>query len=254
MNQKRSNARFHLFREKQFMILGRRWIFAPLLAAAVAGPALLMNDSQDQASSSSMASASASLASWLQGDASTESSVMTTDGPLHEDEAQMLDPQSIAYAPGAVDFREAFRFDAKPEWLEKNWRLISTVHSLDGIQGYRVPLVTGPNPHDLTGALTYYFSEKGLCERITFYGTTADATKITQVATEDFQLKPDNKLGRGVYSTRFAWQVRSLLAIESVSQASTFAGQRRFQVSLELNNPKGVFTLSPEMSSIVQSR
>ena len=117
-----------------------------------------------------------------------------------------------------------------------------------------MPLVTGPNPQDITGALTYYFNGQGLCERITFYGYATDPSRIIHLATETFGLSANRDLGKGIYSKVFSRRVRSFLAIEAATNVVSRSAQKKSQITFEINNPKGKFNLSPEVSRIVANR
>ena len=264
--------------------MGKRWLFAPLLAAAVAGPAAFIDDGKQNTQSSQTESSDnpiSSVQAWLTGGpsaagdsadlqrssqnpysgtqtASLDGSIrdgsllpadLSADGILFNDEAAMLDRESILYAPGAVDLRQAFRFDASPQWLQQNWPRVSTIQSLDGLNGIRVPFVSGPNQNDVTGALSYYFDRQGTCERITFYGYSGDPTRITQMAIGHFRMTADASLGGGFYTGRYSRSIRNLLALQPESQSTD---QRRYQVTLEINNPQGRYQLSPEASRLVQ--
>lgn len=238
--------------------MGKRWIFAPLLAAAVAGPPLLMHEEGKNTTGDVTQSASFPDQFWQGQNNLGLTTQIPGESPaiagLSDEEAALLDPNRITYSPGAIDFREAFRFDANPQWLQKNWPHVSSSPSLDGYAGYRVPLVTGPNPQDITGALTYYFNNKGLCERITFYGYAADPSRIIHLATETFGLSASRDLGSGTYTGMYSRRVRSFLAIDAATNVVSQSAQKKAQITFEVNNPKGKFMLSPEVSRIVESR
>ena len=83
---------------------------------------------------------------------------------------------------------DVFRMDVTKEWVYQRWPRKSTSLGTLDLYGVRVPLVTGPQLHDLAGALTYYFGPSGRVERITFRGRTGDTTQIVTVATQRFGL------------------------------------------------------------------
>jgi len=251
--------------------MSRRWIFAPLLAAAVAAPAVLMDKkggTETQNENGDFDTGDFTVGHFTGGDfgandytaaisAAGGNGIVQADPRLDRltaDEAEMLNPNSISYAPGARDFREVFRFDANPAWLQKNWPLVTRSQSLDGLASYRVPLVTGPNPNDLTGALTYYFNNKNVCERISFYGFTADASRVIQLGTETFGLKADKNFGSGIYTSQFGRKVRSVLVIENPAIILKDEAQPRIPVMIELNNPYGKYSLSPETQGTFNNR
>lgn len=245
--------------------MSKRWLFAPLLATAVAAPAMLMDkksatDAQNE--NGNFAAGDFAPSDFAANDFSA--TLTGAGGPgfvqndprlngLTAEEAEMLNPNSISYAPGATDFREVFRFDGNAAWLQKNWPVVTCSRSLDGLTSYRVPLVTGPNPHDLTGALTYYFNNKNFCERISFYGFTGDATRVIQLGTETFGLNADRNLGSGIYTCQFGRKVRSVMVIEYAAIIVKDESQRRIPVMIELNNPYGKYLLSPETQEMIHN-
>ena len=57
-------------------------------------------------------------------------------------------------------FSEVIRFDIKPSWVTKRWARVSSSLAELGLEGYRVPVVTGADVNDLAGSLTYYFDKQ----------------------------------------------------------------------------------------------
>ena len=235
----------------------RRWLFIPLLAAAVAGPPILMQEERGEDGATAKADAGSFLDFFHSKDDGNridlEKASSNNPNALHQDEIDLLDRNSLAYAPGARDFREVFRFDANTQWLQNNWPRISIVASREDYTGYRVPLVTGPNPDDLTGSLTFYFDRTNMCQRISFSGVVSDPNRLLRFARDTFQMQPEQRLGPGIYTTEVARQVRSLLAIESPKVLYADQSQQTLNVTLELNNPRGNFRLSQELQAMVRS-
>ena len=175
-----------------------------------------------------------------------------TNGQTATQSTQTFDKQSPAYAPMVFDFREVFRFDVNPEWLKQNWQRVSVVKSLDGLTGYRVALVTGPNRDDLTGSMTYFFNHLGGVERLIFTGTSWEKERIVYVAQNYFQLRPDPQLGAGFLTARHRNELKSVFKIEA--PWTIYADpkkQKQFKINFELNNARGQYRLSPEMTSFV---
>jgi hypothetical protein len=75
-------------------------------------------------------------------------------------------------------FEKVFRFDLTPRMVTERWSRLSTGLGDVNLQGYRVPLVTGTDPTDLAGSLTYYFDSTPRMRRITFLGSTGDPARI----------------------------------------------------------------------------
>lgn len=83
-------------------------------------------------------------------------------------------------------FEEVFRFDYTPRMVTERWSRLSTGLGDVNLQGYRVPLVTGTEPTDLAGSLTYYFDSQPRLRRITFLGSTGDPARIIEFMVRQF--------------------------------------------------------------------
>lgn len=83
-------------------------------------------------------------------------------------------------------FADVFRFDLTPRMITERWSRLSTGLGDVNLQGYRVPLVTGTEPTDLAGSLTYYFDSRPRLRRITFLGATGDPAKIIDFVVRQF--------------------------------------------------------------------
>jgi hypothetical protein len=107
------------------------------------------------------------------------------------------------------------------------------------LAGYRVPLVTGPNPHDLAGSMTYYFNAKQEVQRITFVGTTGDPAALVALATRRFGFVAVPSPGPGVYTYQIRWRnrPRSELRLRTAEVIRADVPFQRFDVDLEINLP-----------------
>jgi hypothetical protein len=139
------------------------------------------------------------------------------------------------------DFGELFRFDVTTGWIMSRWSRVSTGMSQLQLQGYRVPLVTGTAKDDLAGALTYYFGPEQRVKKITFNGTTGDATRLVKLlATQyNFQRRMANDSGLFVYEApNKEGDVHSVLRIRPTSVVKANQPYQRFHVDLLLNPPE----------------
>ena len=145
-------------------------------------------------------------------------------------------PESIPlYGPADV-----FRFDLSPDWVVNHWPRVSAGLAYLELQGYRVPLVTGTAEDDLAGALTYYFNPRQQLQRITFRGTTGNATGLVALVTSRFGLvrRLTNDASVFVYeipgphgkATSFLWVRPAPVVKESDPH-------RRFEVALVIERP-----------------
>jgi hypothetical protein len=85
---------------------------------------------------------------------------------------------------------QVFRFDLTPQWVASRWPRVSTVAGSDPDQlGMRVVLVTGTQPDDIAGSLTYYFDRHHQMQRITFTGLTRDPRRLLASVVTPYRLK-----------------------------------------------------------------
>ena len=91
--------------------------------------------------------------------------------------------------PPPVAIEEVFRFDVTPAWVTSRWPRVSTVAGEPKQLGMRVPLVSGTQPHDVAGSLTYFFDEHHQLKRITFTGMTADPRRLLAATVAPFGLQ-----------------------------------------------------------------
>ncbi len=124
-------------------------------------------------------SASAIFAPGAETDAASAASPEPA-GPAAEPALPRLEGESVD------DLAGVFRFDITPGWVIQRWPRVSTGLADPRLEGYRVPLVTGTDPADLAGALTYYFDPDQKVQRITFRGTTGDVRELARLLTERF--------------------------------------------------------------------
>ena len=139
------------------------------------------------------------------------------------------------------DLTEVLRFDATPAWIMSRWSRVSTVPADVRLQGYRVALVTGTNPDDLAGALTYYFGPDLKVQRIKFVGATGDPSKLVNVVTRRYGLTRKTTRDAGVFLYQRTWNNDpvSELEIRPAAVVRTEAPLTRFRVNLEINQLDG---------------
>jgi len=146
---------------------------------------------------------------------------------------------SLAGAPLA-DLAEVFRFDVSQAWIYSRWLQVSTASAVPGMQGYRVPLVTGTQETDLAGSLTYYYNAKQRLRRITFQGTTGNPARVIQLVQTRFSLKQVYSDGPSVYlfQTEKRGDRQCELRIQPALVVDQANPHRRFFVSLRLDHPQ----------------
>jgi hypothetical protein len=167
--------------------------------------------------------------------------------------AERVDTKSIEFTPMIGNLAEVFRFDVTPAWIKSYWPRVTVAHGAEDLICYRVPLVTGPNPFDLTGSLTYSFDANMRVQRIAFHGFTEDPTRIVYHAKQVHGLGLDKIIGNGWYSKRFGQDVKSVLGLQHGVHASGFDSSPQTQVTMEINHPYGSYRLSRETQQAVDA-
>ncbi len=134
---------------------------------------------------------------------------------------------------------EVLRFDLTPGFVTQRWpRVTVSSHELN-LQGFRVPLVTGTDPDDLAGALTYYFNYERRLQRITFAGTTGDYRRLLHLLTAHygFVSRPTNTPNVILFEVPSSGTAASYLWVRPVDVLRADQPLNRFQVTLVLERP-----------------
>jgi hypothetical protein len=145
-------------------------------------------------------------------------------------------------APRPVPMNQVFRFDVTNAWVMGQWPRVSTRLADIDSQGYRVALITGTQPWDLAGALTYYFNKDQRVERITFRGTTGDTRPLVTLLCNEhrFVRKLTDDPGVHLYEVVDRGQSISQLRIMARSVLYNNEPNNRFQIDLVLQRPSWV--------------
>lgn len=169
-----------------------------------------------------------------------------------------LEPRAYGTEPGAelppitgiplTHLGEILRFDIDHRWVMSRWGRVATVPS-GNLLGLRVSVVTGTEIDDLTGVMTYYFDDRQVLQRISFYGRTGDDRKLVGLLTQYYALKPEPNLAAGLYLTRWNGRAVSVLQIQYAPVIMADAPHSRLDVAMELNRPSNAFGLSEEFQT-----
>ncbi len=150
---------------------------------------------------------------------------------------------------------QLFDFNIQPEWITYHWPRVSADLLSGDLAGMRVPLVSGTNPHDLAGSLSYYFDRQRTLQRIDFLGSTGDPGYLIGAVEAQYQLQPVPTLGGGLFLTGDADNVDTITSALRLRQAPVIRESeplRRYLVRLELNRPGSDRRLSPEFATILR--
>jgi hypothetical protein len=142
---------------------------------------------------------------------------------------------SAADLPGSVPLQEALRFDATPEWIASRWPRVTSVADDAALTGLRVPLVSGTEPTDVAGSLTYYFDSQRQVERITLLGVTGDHSRLVALVCGKFGLRPSQTPGAEVYVAGHSSAPASTLRIANLPLGHVATSTARLQLVLDLH-------------------
>ena len=167
---------------------------------------------------------------------------------------QLQQQPQTAVGGGVVnDLREVLRFDIVPGWLPQRFARVTTVTSNVQMDGLRVPLITGTQPKDIAGSLTYYFDASQALKRINLHGLTGDPTQLITLMVQFYQLKPEQSLGGQLFTSRWNNRVTSVMQIAPAPIIYAGADHSKYIIFLELNQPSSHYAISEEASEILRT-
>jgi hypothetical protein len=221
----------------------RRGMFFFLAIGAAIGVPYFANEwtkvKQAVGAQGTSATTSANPSTAAIGGSSTDPATATPDGspgqpaisglPATDDEIN---------TPPLVELTDALRFDVTPSWILGRWPRVTAGLPDEGLQGYRVALVSGTQEDDVAGSLTYYFNSNHVCQRITFQGTTGDARKLISlmITRYGFQRETSSDPGMWLYDIRWNGHATSELQIRPARIIRATAPTARFEIRLALND------------------
>ena len=133
-----------------------------------------------------------------------------------------------------------FRFDITPEWVEQNWDFVTACVGPMNLQGYRVSLVTGSSPDDLTGVLTYYFDNHKQLQQIQFQGTTGHLGRLTTMLRQQFHMSQRvvNDPSLTIFETPASFRgSKNIMEARAPMVIKSDQLYHRFEIYLQLNRP-----------------
>lgn len=161
-------------------------------------------------------------------------------------------PDANLVGPPVGHLGEVLRFDITPRWVTDRWPRVTATLAEQGLEGLRVPVVTGTNLDDLAGSLTYYFNRFHQLQRLTFEGYTGDERKLVSVVTQHYDLRPEPTLDAGMYVARWNNRPTSILRVARAPIMTHDSPHSHFHVLLELNRPSMEFGLSDQARLILE--
>ncbi len=171
-----------------------------------------------------------------------------SDAPAPGPGTPVAPPRQAPLAGPAVrDFGDVLRFDVDPHWVLAHWPHVGTATEQPHLKGYRVPLCTGTQVHDLAGSLTYYFNAQQQVQRLVFHGTTGDFRPLAAWATRHYPLRRVPTQPAGMHLFRGTWNGRatSELCITPAPVVQAQLPHRRYEVHLLLERPEQYKLFAP---------
>jgi hypothetical protein len=233
-------------------MFSRRFLFLPVLAAAIGVPYALMSDG--------LSNLTQTASSWLGGSAADgQTAALLAELPAGGSGAG-VDPRTGGATGSAAmlldggpvhDLGEVINFAVSPQWVTARWPRVSTVLSELEFEGMRVPLVTGPNTDDLAGSLTYYFDKDHRVRRIAFDGATGDPQRLIALVQQQYGLQPAPSLSAALYVTMWNSTPRSALLVAHPSVIDAGTPHLRYNVKLEINLPSAPYKMSDEFQKLL---
>lgn len=268
-------------------MFGKHSLFLLLLLAAVLGPMAYYNDWPNMLSLRGSNLAAGNLATIPA--RSTSSFDLSPNGLTHQVSTIQVAPQTLnneinpsriglnsppaspipanAILPGNAsgpDFNavplefmpvanlgEIFRFDANPAWVKQRWDRVSITKDKPGLNGLRVPLVTGVNTSDLFGSLTYYFDNRQQLQKLTFRGWTGNPAGLVNFVIQNYGFKNQPTSSAGLYLAKSWTKSTGALYMQHPNYVSSKNPTQQIAILMEINNPNGPFKLSTEVASMI---
>ena len=148
--------------------------------------------------------------------------------------------------PIGYSVADLLRFDLTPNWVMKTWNLVTSDLPNTSLTGMRVPIVTGTEPTDVAGSLTYYFNKNQRLERVTLHGYCADPSSVLALAQQRFALRQYASQGTPIYLAYFGDQPISIMRVEAMPKKDEGSSSRQYEIDLELNLPRQGAMLSAD--------
>ena len=164
---------------------------------------------------------------------------LTATASLRPDPRYGNKSANAASSTGPTQLAEVFRFDISPSWVTGQWHEVTLGMADVELFGHRVMLVTGKNPADLAGSLTYYFDGNNSVQRIRFEGVTGDPRPlVAELATKyRFVRCRADVAGAEVYQVHRDGKARGDLRVRSAPIVRADSPLGRYSVSLAIDRP-----------------
>ena len=233
---------------------GRTLLFLAILIAAGTLPYVLLHHSDGDPESAGASTQLTSLWGRLTGQtpAAGQSAVGRVEPPhgsavlsLPEPPGRPVDYPQLSGPPG-TSLADLLRFDVTPAWLMQNWTRVTTCLTEPDWQGLRIPVVTGTDPSDLAGTVTYSFNMQQQVERIHLYGLAGDVEPVAAFVQQRLGMQQYPSPGCLLYLGFYGEEPLSMLRIRTLPTQTAQNTSARYEIDLEMNLPRPGAKLSDE--------
>ena len=220
----------------------RRLIFLSIMTGAVGIPYAMSSSSSwwNSVKSKFQSSDDAKPAAAASGTAPSfgTSSVPADDSAMPGLAPPTTKPKNLE-GPPVHNLAEVLHFQTTPAVVMARWPRVTTGLAQPGLQGYRVPLVTGTAEDDLAGSLTYYFDGDQLLKYITFHGATGNPHKLVNLVVQRYGFKPEESRDPGLTLFLVKWNGKPMseLRIRTARVIRADQPHTRYHVDLALKRP-----------------
>ena len=139
-----------------------------------------------------------------------------------------------------VSLEDALRLDISSVWVTSRWSRVNTVAGETDEMGLRVALVSGTQPTDIAGSLTYYFDQRHQLQRITFTGLTGDESRVITHLMNKFGLRPQPTVAAGLYTASAGPGKTSQAQVNHLPVVHNGATNARAEVAIEIFRPSPI--------------
>ena len=183
-----------------------------VFGAAGAGYVYHQEQAGQTAPLSNLLSSGATWVSSVIGEDSDENDEANSDATKPE-----VDSESAAAIPNSLDLTQIFRFDLTPDQVRQGSSRVKVGPPEGKLRAYRLPLVTGTAPQDISGSLAYFF-EGTQTRRITFVGSSADPRPMIEFLRQQFGFQRVSSRNPGIETYSARTNCSGLLRITPTTQ------------------------------------
>ncbi len=224
--------------------MSRNFFYPIVFAGALGLPVLLVNDREEQPLPLVQEPAQASGVNVSGIPAFQVAAPVTTYYPGNA-QGPDLSAQPLQFLP-VQDLGQVFRFDWTADAIAQRWERVSVIEEGDGLRGLRVAFVSGINPSDIHGSLTFYFDRSQGLQRIGFRGWTGDPSALVGLMQGTYGLQARKSNLSGCYTSSSWGRTRGVLLLKPPAVIRAELPLQKVAILLDLVNPQSSGQVSEE--------